>query len=177
MTLDRQTKEQLVERYSSTFVTSPNTFIMGYRGITVPQATELRRKVRAAGGSYEVVKNRLALIALGDSDLAGLKGHFDGPTAVAYSADDAVGLAKVLTDFAKTVPAMEFRGGLVDGAPVAADEIKQIASLPSREELLAKLVFLLQSPIARFVRGLGAITPQFVRVLEQIRQKKEAQSS
>ena len=177
MTLDRQTKERLVERYSATFVTSPNAFILGYRGITVPQATELRKKVRAVGGHFEVVKNRLALIALADSDLAELKEHFDGPTAVAYGDDDVVGLAKALTNFSKDVPAIEFRAGLVDGSPVAADDIRQIAKLPSREELIAKLVFLLQSPIARLVRGLGAITPQFVRVLEQIRQKKEAQSS
>ena len=102
--------------------------------------------------------------------------HFSGPTSVAYSDGDVVALAKVLTEFAKTVPAIEFKGGLLDGSPLDVQEIKQIAELPSREDLVAKLVFLLQSPIARLVRGLGAITPQLVHVLEQIRLKKEAQS-
>ena len=85
-----------------------------------------------------------------------------------------VSLAKVLTEFAKETPALECRAGLIEGSPVEAEALEQIAKLPSREDLVAKLVFLLQSPITRMVRGFGAITPQFVQVLEQIRQKKDA---
>ncbi len=177
MTLDRQTKEQMVEHYVQTFSQLQSVFVVGYIGITAPQDTDLRAKIRAAGGSYEVIKNSLAQLALKDSELATLTDHFDGPTAIAYSEGDIVGLAKVLRDFSKDVPALQFRGGVVDGDPVEVDQIRVIADLPSREDLVAKLVFLLQSPIARAVRCLGAITPQFVRVLDQIRQKKEAQSS
>ena len=177
MTLDRQTKEQMVEHYAQTFSQLQSAFVVGYIGITAPEDTELRAKIRAAGGSYEVIKNSLAQLALKDSELAVLTDHFDGPTAIAYSDGDIVGLAKALRDFSRDVPALQFRGGVVDGDPVAADQIRVIADLPSREDLVAKLVFLLQSPIARAVRCLGAITPRFVRVLDQIRQKREAQSS
>ena len=175
MTLDRQTKEALVERYSRTFAQSTNAIIVGYRGVTVPEVTELRAQVRQVGGRYEVVRNRLALLAMQDSALGGLASYFDGPTAVAYSDDDVVSLAKVLTEFAKEVPALECRAGLIEGSPVEADAIQQIAQLPSRHDLIAKLLFLLQSPMARLVRGLGAIVPQFVQVLDQIRQTKEAE--
>lgn len=175
MALDRQTKERLVADYSDGFATSSNAFIVGFSGLSVPQADDLRSRVRGTGCSYQVVKNRLALIAVKDKPMESLAAHFDGPTAIAYG-EDVVGLAKVLTDFAKEADVLEFRGGLLDGAPVEASDIKAIAELPSREELIAKLLFLLQSPIVRLARGLGAITQQFVSVLEQIRQQKESQS-
>ncbi len=173
MTMDRQTKEQVVERYSKSFASAQNAFVLGYRGVTVPEVTQLRAQVRAVGGTYEVLKNSLATLALQDSEVKSLLEHFDGPTAVACSDGDFVGLAKVLRDFAKDVPALEFRGGVVEGAPVDAEEVQKIADLPSREELVGQLLYMLQSPISRFVRGLGAITPQFLRVLAQISEKKD----
>ncbi|MEE2776841.1 MAG: 50S ribosomal protein L10 [Acidobacteriota bacterium] len=173
MALDKQTKVGLVETYSEGFVNAQNAFVVSFRGISVPQADDLRSKVRATGAHYLVVKNRLALIALKDTKMECLGEHFSGPTAVAFHDDDAVSLAKVLTEFKKEADVLEFRAGLVDGAPVAADDIKAIAELQSRDELIAKLLFLLQSPIIRVVRGLGAITRDFVVVLEQIRQQKE----
>ena len=176
MALDRQTKERLVADYSEGFATATNAFILGFRGISVPQADELRAKVRQSGARYQVVKNRLALIAMKDTQMEELREHFEGPTAVAFHNDDAVGLAKILTDFAKDADVIEFRAGLVDGAPVGAADIRAIAELPSRDELIAKLLFLLQSPITRVVRGLGAITRDFAVVLDQIRQQKESQS-
>ena len=176
MTLDRQKKEQLVERYSQGFARAQNALVLGYRGITVPEVTQLRAKIREVGAVYEVVKNSLAQRALQDSEMAALAEHFEGPTAVAYSETDIVGLAKVLTEFSKEVPALEVRAGLLQGEPIAVEEIEQIAALPTRDELVAKVLFLLQSPISRLVRGLGAITPQFVRVLEQIRLRKDSQS-
>ena len=172
MTLDRQAKEALIEQYSTGFTQTANAFVLGYRGVTVPEVTELRAKVREVGGRYEVVKNSLALRAMQDSAIAELAEHFAGPTAVAYSDEDVVSLAKVLTEFSKDVPALECRAGLVEGAPVEAEVIQQIAKLPSRDDLIAKLLFLLQSPVSRFVRTLGALTPQFVRVLDQIAQNK-----
>jgi large subunit ribosomal protein L10 len=178
MALDRQTKERLVADYSEGFAATSNAFIVGFRGISVPEADDLRSKVRESGARYQVVKNRLALIAVKDTPMECLAEHFEGPTAVAFSEDDVVGLAKVLTDFAKESEndVLEFRAGLLDGSPVAAEDIREIASLPGREELVAKLLFLLQSPIVRLARGLGAITQQFVSVLEQVRQQKESQS-
>jgi large subunit ribosomal protein L10 len=177
MSLSRQSKEGLVENYQGGVVKAPNVFLVKYQGITVPQVTDLRTRVRESGGHYEVVKNRIVLRVLDGSVLEGLKEHFEGPTAVAYNEDDPVALAKVLTDFAKEVPAIEFKAGFVDGQVVEAEELKQIATLPSREELIAKLLFLLQSPITGFVRVMAALPQQFVTVLEQVRQEKEKQEA
>lgn len=177
MPLSRESKESLVESYQGGVATAPNVFLVKYQGITVPQVTDLRTRVRESGGHYEVVKNRIVLRVIDGSALEGLKEHFEGPTAVAYNEDDPVALAKVLTDFAKEVPAIEFKAGLVDGQVVEAEEVKQIATLPSREELIAKLLFLLQSPITGFVRVLAALPREFVTVLEQVRQEKEKQEA
>jgi large subunit ribosomal protein L10 len=173
MPLTRGDKQQLIDEYGEGLAKAPHAFLLSFRGITVPQVTELRSKVRETGGSYVVVKNRLAKLAIKDQPLGALEEEFTGPTAVVFSNDDPVAVAKALTDFAKTVPAIEFKGGLLNGQQVAADQIKEIANLPSREELIAKLLFLLQSPITRFVRGLAAIQRDFVVVLDQIAQKKE----
>jgi len=173
MPLSRQQKEDLVEKYKQEIAGATHAFLLDYKGITVPQVTELRAKIRDTGGQYLVVKNTLALRAIEGGPMEQLKELFDGPVAVAYSQEDAVSLAKALTTMAKTVPAIQVRGGLVNGQTVAADQVKEIAELPSREELIAKLLFLLQSPITRLARVLAAVPREFVVVLDQIRQKKE----
>ncbi len=173
MALSRAKKEEVAEGYAEGMGASPHAYLVNYEGIKVNQVTELRRRIRESGGQYSVVKNRIALRSIGGTALEGVAEHFTGMTAVAYCANDPVALAKVLTDFAKEVPALDFKAGIVEGQAVAGDEIKAIANLPSREELIAKLLYLLQSPISRFVRGLGAIPQQFVSVLEQIRQQKQ----
>jgi len=174
MALTKTQKQTMVERYAAGFALAPHAFLLDFKGVTVIQATELRSHIRERGGSYEVVKNTLALRATEGKPLAELGEHFQGPTAVAYTDDDPVGLAKALTDFAKTVPAIEFKGVLLDSQVVAAETIQDIAKMPSREELIAKLLFLLQSPVTRFVRGLSAISRDFVVVLDQIAQQKES---
>lgn len=173
MALTKEKKHELAKLYSEGLANAPHAYLVRYDGLTVPQDTELRARVRETGASYAVVKNRIALRAVEGTALADLAEHFSGPTAVAYCQDDPVALAKALTEFAKTAPALQFKAGLLDGQAVAGDDIKAIANLPSREELITKLVYLLQSPIARFVRSLGAIPQQFVTVLDQIRQQKE----
>jgi large subunit ribosomal protein L10 len=173
MALSRAKKEELVATYQEKLVTAPHAFVLGYKGVSVPQVTELRARVREAGAGYMVVKNRLALRAIEGQPLAELKDQFNGPTAVAYSNDDPVALAKTLTEFAKTVPVMEFRGGLLDGSYVGAEQIREIANLPSRDELIAKLLFLLQSPVTRLVRTLAAIPRGFVVVLAEVAKARE----
>ncbi len=172
MALTRTKKEELIEEYESGLATAPHAFVVGFQGLSVPQVTELRDRIRGTGGHYRVVKNTLALRAIDGKDLAALSDKFTGPTAVAYTRDDVVGLAKALAEFRKTVPLVEFKGGLVDGQAINADEVEDIAKLPSREELMAKLLFLLQSPITRLARTLSAIPRQFVVVLDQIAQEK-----
>lgn len=173
MALTREHKQDLVELYENGLANAPHAFLVSFQGISVPAVTELRAKVRESGGEYVVVKNRLALRAIEGKALDELKDLFEGPTAVVYGDDDPVALAKTLTDFAKTAPMVEFKGGLVESQAVAAEQIKEIADMPSRDELIAKLVFLMQSPVSRFVRALGAIPQQFVQVLGQVSAKKE----
>ena len=176
MPLSRQEKETVLESYREGLAGAPHVFLMGFKGLTVPDATELRSQVRASGADYVVVRNRIALLATEGRALADLKGHFQGPTSAAFGQGDPVALAKVLTDFAATSPTIEFKGGLVDGKLVAASDIKELSTLPSREQLITKLVFMLQSPISRFARVLAGVPQQFVSVLDQIRQTKESQN-
>jgi len=172
MPLTAAQKKELVQQYEEGLAAAPHLFLLSFKGISVPQVTNLRDRVRESGGHYLVVKNRIALRAIGGGALESLKEHFQGPTAVAWSNEDPVALAKALTDFAKEAPVIEFKAGLVDGAAVAAEQVKEIASLPSRDELLAKLLFLLQSPVTRLVRTLAAVPREFVTVIDQVAKKK-----
>ncbi len=176
MPFSRKQKEELLDSYREGIASSQHAFLISATGITVPQITELRQKVRDSGGQYVVVKNRVAIRAIEGAALDGLRDQFVGPTAVAYG-EDPVTLAKVLTDFSKQIDSFEFKGGLLDGQPVSAEKVSDIASLPSREELIAKLLYLLQSPITRLARTLAALPRGFVVVLDQIRQTKETTSA
>lgn len=177
MSRTRSEKQETIDRYAEGLAAAPHAFLLGYEGISVPQVTELRDKVRENGGQYQVVKNTLALRAVEGTALENLKDQFTGMTAVAYATDDPVALAKALTEFRKEAPVIEFKGGLINGQPVSADQVEDIAKLPSREELIAKLLFLLQSPITRFARVLAAIPRDFVVVLDQIAQQKDGAES
>jgi large subunit ribosomal protein L10 len=153
-----------------------NAFLIDFKGITVPQVTELRKQVRETKSGYVVVKNTLALIALKDSPIVAMREQFNGPTAIAFNAADAVALAKALTKFAKDVPAVRFKGAMLNGQVVPTEQIQTIATLPSREELVSKLLFVLQSPI----RGLATVLQANIRnlavVLGQIEKSRGAQS-
>jgi len=174
MPLTRNTKEEIRGGYEKTMASAEHAFVLGFKGITVNQVNDLRSRVRRTGGHYVVIKNTLARIAVAGKPLEQVREHFTGPTAIVFSLEDPVALAKVLTDFAKDTPVIEFKGGLVEGRPIAASQVKEIASLPGRKELLAKLVYLLQSPIQRFVRVLAASGPQRLAiVLDQVAKKKE----
>lgn len=177
MALTRAKKLELVETYADGLATTTHAFLISFKGVTVPQVTTLRNRVRAAGGHYLVVKNTLALRAIEGGALAGLKDSFTGPTAVAYTSGDPVVLAKALADFVKETPAIEFKNLLLDGQVLPGSSVQQIAQLPSREALIAKLLFLLQSPIVRLARVLAAVPRDFVVVLDQIRTQKNKQAT
>ena len=169
----RAEKAAAVSEFSEGIGKATNAFLIDFKGITVPQVTELRKQVRETGSDYIVVKNTLALIAVKDSPLTQLKQHFSGMTAVAYNATDAVALAKALTRFAKDVPAVQFKGVLVNGLAVPTTEIQNIANLPTREELVSKLLYLLQSPVRGLVTVLSANIRNLAVVLDQIAKQKE----
>ncbi len=170
----REQKSQEVSELANQIGKASNAFLIDFKGITVPQVTELRKQVRETNSGYVVVKNTLALIALKDSPIISMKEQFTGPTAIAFNATDAVVLAKALTKFAKDVPAVRFKGALLNGRIVPADQIQAIASLPSREELVAKLLFVMQSPIRGLVTVLQANIRNLAVVLDQIGKQKQA---
>lgn len=170
--MNRDEKAQAISEFSEGIGKATNAFLIEFKGITVPQVTELRKQVRETGSSYVVVKNTLAMIAVKDSPLVELRGKFTGPTAVAYNATDAVALAKALTKFAKDVPAVTFKGAMLNGQIVPAAEIQNIANLPSREELIAKLLYLMQHPIRGFVTVLSANIRNLAVVIDQIAKAK-----
>ena len=169
----REQKAAEVSELTEQIGKASNAFLIDFKGITVPQVTELRKQVRQTNSGYVVVKNTLALIALKDSPIINMKEQFTGPTAIAFNATDAVVLAKALTKFAKDVPAVAFKGALLNGQVVPASEIQNIANLPSREELVAKLLYLLQSPIRGLVTVLQANIRNLAVVIDQVRQQKE----
>lgn len=164
----KEQKSQEVSALSDQIGKAANAFLIDFKGITVPQVTELRKQVRDTQSGYVVVKNTLALIALKDSPIIAMKEQFTGPTAIAFNTSDAVVLAKALTKFAKDVPAVRFKGALLNGQVVPADQIQAIANLPSREELVSKLLFLLQSPMRGLVTVLQANIRNLAVVLDQI---------
>ena len=171
--MNRNDKTQAISEFTEGIGQATNAFLIDFKGITVPQVTELRKQVRETGSDYVVVKNTLALIAVKDSPLVALRDQFSGMTAVAYNRTDAVALAKALTKFAKDVPTVQFKGALLNGQIVPAAEIQNIANLPSREELVSKLLFLMQSPIRGLVTVLQANIRNLAVVIDQIAKQKE----
>ncbi len=145
-----------------------SAFLINYKGLKVVDATELRRKIREIDGKYVVVKNTLAMRAAKDTKLEPLGPYFEGPTAVAYHRKDVVGLAKLLTEISKSNPNIAFKAALIEGKVVPASEIQTIASMPSREVMLGKLLFLLKAPLQRLATAMKAPVRDLVLVLKQV---------
>ncbi len=158
-----------MEELGQEFRSINSAFLIDYRGLKVPDATELRRKIREIRGSYVVVKNTLALRAAKDTKLEQLGPYFAGPTAVVYHPRDVVSLAKLLIEIAKTNPNISFKAALIEGKVAPASEIQAIAALPSREVLLGKFLFLLKVPLQRLATVLKAPVRDLGLVLKQIR--------
>jgi large subunit ribosomal protein L10 len=170
--MNRTEKTSAVETLQGAFAASPNAILFGFTGLKVAEVTELRRQVRGTKSRYLVVKNTLALRAAKGTALESVSSHFTGPTAVAFNADNPVALAKVLTAFAKTNPNLVFKAALVEGRAVAAAEIQAIADLPTREELVARLLFLILSPLRRLASVLSAPARNLASVVAHIAELK-----
>jgi len=138
-----------------------------FQGITVEDDTKLRRAVQAAGGKYQVVKNTLAERAGSGTPAEGLLKNLTGTNSIAYTNTDPVALAKALTKVAKDVPAFQFRAGLVEGRVISIAEIQQLANLPSKEELLSKIMFLLNAPAQRLAVTLNALPRNIAVVVSE----------
>ncbi len=138
-----------------------------FQGITVEQDTRLRRAVQSAGGRYQVVKNTLAQRAGAGTPAESLLKNLEGTNSIAYTSADPVALAKALTKVAKEVPAFKFKAGLVEGRVVSIEEIQRFAQLPSKEELISKIMFLLQAPAQRLASALAAVPRNMAVVVSE----------
>jgi large subunit ribosomal protein L10 len=170
-------KKQQAEALRIQLASVSSVILTTFQGITVEQDTRLRRAVEAAGGHYEVVKNRVAARAAAGTPAEGLLKGLSGTNSISYTTADPVALAKVLTKIAKDVPAFQFRAGWVEGRVVSIDEIQQLAQLPSKEELISKIMFLLQAPMQRIASALAAVPRNLAVVTsEAAKANKFAQS-
>jgi large subunit ribosomal protein L10 len=150
-------KELAVAEVTEKFKASASTIIADYRGLNVAQVTQLRKSLREAGIEFVVLKNSLARRASANAELSALDEYLTGPTAIAFSKDDLVAPAKILTDFAKKNDKLSVKGGVVEGRVVGYDQIKALAELPSRDGLLSMLLSVLQAPVRNFALAVKAV--------------------
>jgi large subunit ribosomal protein L10 len=167
-------KEQLVEEIKDRFNDSGAVLLADYRGLSVKELQQLRVNLREAGAELTVYKNSLTEIAMRELALPSMTEYLAGPTAFIFGGEDPVAPAKVLTQFAKEHKALELKGGLVENQVVDADGVKAIATLPSREELIAKLLGTMLNPIVGFARVLNGPTEAFARTVQAVADQKAA---
>ena len=169
-------KQATVAELKEKLTGAKGAVLVNYRGLTVAQDTKLRRQLREAGVEYRVVKNTMTRIAAQEAGLEGLDVYLEGPTAMAISTTDPVAPAKIITDFVKEhkLQVLEVKAGLVEGNVIDEKGVKALASLPSREVLIAKMLGSMQSPITGLVNVLQGSIRNLVYALDAVRQQKES---
>lgn len=156
----REEKVRIVNEIAEKLKGSVCTVLTDYRGLTVAEDSELRKRLREAGVEFKVVKNTLTRRATVQTELTELDTHLIGPTAIAFSTEDLIAPAKIIVDFAKQHTELSIKAGVVDGKVVTVDEIKTLASLPSREGLLSMLLSVLQAPVRNLALAVKAVADQ-----------------
>jgi large subunit ribosomal protein L10 len=160
-------KEKDLEALKKDFEKAQNIFVTGFEKLTVEQDFNLRKTVRGAGGSYKVIKNNLAEKASQGTPVEELMAHLAGMTSLAYTSKDPVALAKALTTYAKTNPSFTFKAGMVEGRVIDVKSIQQLAALPSREEILSKVLYLIQASAQRLVTVINGVGRNLAVVVDQ----------
>lgn len=163
----RSDKQKEVQSLRRELEQTQHLFVTGFDQLTVAQDFELRKTIRSAGGKYKVIKNNLAAKAAEGTPAEKLLQGMVGMTSLAYTASDPVALAKALTTYAKNNPSFTFKAGLVEGRVIAVRSIQELANLPSREEMLGKLLFLIQAPAQRLLAALNAVGRNLALALDQ----------
>lgn len=167
-------KAQVQEEIKKWMAEAKSVVFVDFRGVSVADDTKLRKAFRDNEVQYKVVKNTLTQRAVDSLGWEGLTDVFKGPTAIAFSATDAVAPAKVISGFRREIPALDVKGGVLDGRFIDANQVTYLGTLPSRDELLAKVAGAFQGPMVGFASVLNATLSSFARAVDALRQKRES---
>ncbi|HKP84667.1 MAG TPA: 50S ribosomal protein L10 [Blastocatellia bacterium] len=170
----RAQKENDIEVLRKEFLESPNALLVGFQGIKVADDERLRRELRQADLTYRVVKNTLAIRAADGTPMEQIKDNFTGATAIALSKSDPVTLAKVLSKWAKESPVFSFKAGVVEGRVIEVKDIETLSNMPSKEELVSKIMFMINSSAQRLAVVTGGVARNLAVVIDQVRAQKES---
>lgn len=171
--MNKTQKQTIVTDLGARLKSARTIYVTDFSGLNVAHVSDLRRRLRKAGVDYVVVKNTLAKRALQDAAVPGLDDHLYGATALALTARDPAAAAKVLTEFAKEFQKPSVKAAVVEGRAVTPDQVKRLASLPPREQLLAELGAVMQAPLAGFAGALSALLTSFAGALEALKTQRE----
>jgi large subunit ribosomal protein L10 len=172
MNVNKEKKESLVKEINSDFIKHDSFYLLDFINMPVAKTMELRKQLREKSYPIKVVKNRLALRALTDDLPENLKEHFRGPTAIAFASENPLLLARMIRDFSKQHKVLKFKAGLLEGQFLPESQFEDVANLTSREDLLAKLGFLMANPLMKLLRTWQAPMESLGRLLSQLKSKK-----
>lgn len=169
----RESKKEMVQKLKHELNGVDSIFLCNFKGLTVDKDTQIRKKMRESGAKYTVIKNTLLKIAFADSDFSKVSDSLVGNTAIVHNQEDLVGLAKMIRDFAKEHQAFEFKAGVVQGRVISVSDLDALATMPTKEQLVSKLMYMLNFPVQGLVTALSGMNRKLVVALDQIRQQKE----